>query len=60
MGCRHTTSAWSEVARVAEEYVERGMLDEDVEREVEELLGDGEHREALETALEHYRSRRNY
>lgn len=56
MGCNHTGQAWSEVARVAEEYVDRGLLDEDIEREVEALLGDDEPREALETALDHYRN----
>jgi hypothetical protein len=60
MGCHHTRSAWSEVARVAEEYVDRGLLDEDVEDEVVELLEDGEPQAALETALEHYRERRQY
>ena len=58
MGCNHAGQAWSEVARVAEEYVDRGLLDEDVEREVQTLLGDDEPREALETALDHYRSSR--
>lgn len=58
MGCNHTGSAWSEVARVAEEYVDRGLLDEAVETEVTELLDDGEPQEALEVALEHYRERR--
>ncbi|QLD90544.1 hypothetical protein HWV07_16475 [Natronomonas salina] len=58
MGCNHTGRAWSEVARVAEEYVDRGLLDDDVEREVEALLGEDEPRETLETALDHYRSTR--
>lgn len=58
MGTSNTGSAWSEVARVAEEYVDRGLLDREVQREVEELLHDDEPREALEVALEHYRGRR--
>lgn len=60
MGCKHRNSAWSEVARVAEEYVDRGLLDEAVEREVEELLEEDRPRTALETAIEHYRDRRRY
>lgn len=60
MGCNHKGSAWSEVARVAEEYVDRGLLDEEVENEVEALLEEDRPRRALETALEHYRDRRRY
>jgi uncharacterized protein (DUF736 family) len=59
MGANHTGSAWSEVARVAEEYVDRGLLDDDVERQVESLLEENETREALEVALDHYRERRD-
>lgn len=58
MGCNHTGSAWSEVARVAEEYVDRGLLDEEVEAEVSALLEDGDPKEALEVAIAHYRERR--
>lgn len=58
MGANHEGSAWSEVARVAEEYVDRGLLDDDVEREVEALLEANETREALEVALDHFRERR--
>lgn len=58
MGCNHTGQAWSEVARVAEEYVDRGLLDDDVETEVADLLEAGEPKEALEVAIEHYRERR--
>ena len=59
MGCNHTGSTWSEVERVATEYVERGLLDEDVQEEVEELLSEDDPKEALEVALQHYRDRRN-
>lgn len=59
MGANHTDSAWSEVARVAEEYVDRGLLDDDVERRVEALLDENETRRALEVALNHYRERRD-
>lgn len=58
MGCNHAVSAWSEVERVAREYVDRGLLDDDVEAEVATLLEADEPKEALDVAIEHYRARR--